>query len=161
MAEADFAPETLDLARDTMKGQLRDLLLDHMRDSNTLPWNLRPESEQKTIIEFVEMSVSQAIAQAVQLIARDGKRAIVAQVDQVVVKDGLKVVLKTSNTEPHLLMLGNAVGATVLITSADADEYMGGQERHPDKLQAEMFDGEDDGDEDPPVFDGTPNGGKK
>jgi hypothetical protein len=106
------------------------------------------------------MSISSAITEAVQIMARDGKRAIVAQVDQVLVKDGLKAVMKTQATEQNLLTLGGSVGKTVLITVAESDEYMGAQERKPEPLQQDMgFDEGEDGDD--PVFDGTPSGGKK
>ncbi len=100
------------------------------------------------------MSISSAISQAVQIIARDGKRAIVGQVDQVLVKDGLKVVMKTQLTETNLMILGGSVGKTVLVTSADADDYMGAQQRHPEPLQQDLLD-------EGPVFDETPGGGKR
>lgn len=158
MTSTDFAPETLELAATTMTGQLRDLVLDHMKDAKqTLPWTLLSEDIQKQVISSVELSVRHAVGQAVQIIARDGKRAVVCQVDQVVIKDGLKIVLMAPRIESNLLMLGSQVGSTVLITVADDEPYSGAQERNPDALQNEMFPGDEGGDEGP-VFDGTPGG---
>lgn len=157
---ADFTPETLELARDTMKGQLRDLVLDHMKHEkkNSLPWNLWPEEEQQGLIDRVEMAIGHAITQVVQIIARDGKRSIVADVDQVTIKGALKVTLKAARTEPNLLALGNHVGATVLITVADDEAYQGGQDRKPEQRQGDIFNGDED--DDKPVFDNTPSGDK-
>lgn len=153
----DFAPETLELAADMMTGQLRDLVLDHMRDGKqTLPWNLLSEDIQKQTISTVEQSVRHAVSQAVQIIARDGKHAIDCHVEQIVIKDGIKIVLTAARTPANLIHVGDKVGTIVLMTSADSDPYAGSQERLPDPLQQDMFGGKDE--DEGPVFDGTPSG---
>lgn len=158
MTSTDFAPETIELAATMMTGQLRDLVLDHMKDAKqTLPWNLLSEDVQKQVISTVEQSVRNAVRQAVEIIARDGKRAVLCQVDQMLVKDGLKLVLVAPRSDTNVMALTGVVKKTVLLTLTDDDAYSGAQERKPDPLQNEMFPDGEDGDEGP-VFDGTPSG---
>ena len=141
MAEQDFSEKTLELARETMKGQLRDLVLDHMmhEKKNSLPWNLWPEDQQHDLIQRVEMSIGNAIENAVQIIARDGKQAVPCTIEQIVLKDGMKLVLTTPNLESSRVTLGGQVGQLVLITVAEDAAYQGGQERKPEPNQTDMF----------------------
>lgn len=158
----NFSQPAIELARDTMRGQLRDLVLDHMMHErkSTLPWSLWAEPEQQALIDRVDQSVGNAIARAVQILAADGKQFILANIEQVTVKDGLKIVLKASRTEANLLLAGNGVAGAVLITFADDDAYQGGQERKPEPLQPDLDlnGGDGEGGVQGAVFDNTASG---
>lgn len=160
---AEFDDETIDLARDTMKSQLRDLVLDELIHGrkNTLPWNLWSELEQQAMINRVERSVGEAIKKAVVILVSDGNRTVRATIESVTVKDGLKIVANATRNEANLVTIGMNVGDEVLLTVADLSAYEGGQERKPEALQPDMFPDDEGGKGEGPVFDDcTPSADK-
>lgn len=121
-----------DPARATLTGDVRDYLLAYMRDSKeSLPWHLLPEAKQAEHISRATMLAENTVRRVVAIVAADGKRTIPATVEQVVVKEGLKAVVKAHKNEQNLKDLGMAEGLSVLIVVADATPYTG--ERQPMK----------------------------
>lgn len=156
------SPQTaIVLARATMAGQLRDVVLDVMihAKENTLPWNMWKEEEQQRLIDRVNETVEEATRQAVEIIVADDRPTITCSIDQFVVKDEIKVVLKSPVNDGALDILAGLRSKAVLLTYADASDYLGATYRGPEKLQREMFPGEDEpGESDKPVFDQTKAG---
>lgn len=118
------------IARETMTGDLRDLILDFLKnDKNPLTWNLRGEQEQMDVIARVELAVNYAAERAVKLIAADGRKTITARLDKVVIKDDIQALLVLSKDNPDRHYVFDSQGTPVLIVVADADEFTG--ERAP------------------------------
>lgn len=149
----------LNLARETMTGDLRDCLLDFLKhDKNPLPWNMQGEEKQREIIAKVEQAVGGAVEKSVRIIASDGRPVMVAKLDQVVVKDGIKAVCHMSKLDPQRYQLMDAQGSEVLLVVTGADPYQGERkpvEISPDQKVLPMDDGDDK-----PIFDNTKAGKK-
>lgn len=137
-------PTAQDIAADTMKGDLRDMLLDRIKNLPK-PWQQMTEQQQKDMVWSIERAVEGAITQAVEIIAADKRPVIKATLEKCTVKDGIDATLKLSKHDPQRHSLIDATGATVMIAVASADDFMG--EREPAKT-----------DPDEPVFDGTEQG---
>lgn len=112
---------------DTLFGDLRDAILDRLR-AMPKPYTVMSEAEQLEMIEGVERVSRHLVHQAVTLIAANGRPVISATVDQCVVKDGIKVVLKVSQSDPMRYELLDAVGRFALIVVADPEPYLGERE---------------------------------
>jgi hypothetical protein len=61
----------------------------------------------------------------VRLLASEGKTQVQAKLEQITVKDGLKIVCSGGFTHDALVLLGEAQGKQVLITVADAEPFDG------------------------------------
>lgn len=133
---------TIDIAAETLPGDLRDFILDRLRhEQNKRPWHERSEAEQRDTVHQVETAVRHAVRQAVEIIAAGGLRTIRATLDQVTVKEGIKGTVTLSKHDEHRHTLVDAVGSTVLIVVADPDDFTGEREAvdiKPD--QTEMLD---------------------
>jgi methionyl-tRNA synthetase len=138
-ARVEQLTATKELAVKTMTGDLRDIFLAKLRyEQDKRPWSDRSENEQRETIHYVETAIQEAVRSAVEMIAAGGLPTIKATLDQVVVKDGLKLVLvmDRSNEQRHAIM--DATGGTVLLVVADASNYMG--ERAPVKVTPDQGD---------------------
>src|SRR4051794_16507134 len=115
-----------DIARETMTGDLRDCLLDFLKhDKNPLPWNMRTQDQQAEIIENATKAASNAVAEAIKIIAADGRSVIVGNLDKVTVKDGIKAEISLSKSDPLRHSLVDSQGEAVLIVIANTSAYEG------------------------------------
>ena len=117
------------IARETMVGDLRDLMLDVFRDDMNAAWKMLREDQQRAVIDRISQRARAAVGRIARIIAADGQPTLTATVDQVVVKDGLKVVLKLPKTVDSLHHLGMGEGNTCLIWVGNTGPYQG--ERAP------------------------------
>lgn len=116
--------EAIDLAVNTLTGDIRDTFLGHIRALQK-PYARCTQDEQKEVIERATKTAENLLRNAVVLIASHGHKVIHSTVDQIGVKDGIKIVLKSANTETALSELGNCIGKQVFIIVADASEFLG------------------------------------
>ena len=134
--------QELDLAADTLSGDLRDYFLEMLRhEKSGAPWNTRPEREQREVVDRVTSKVESIIRRAVELIAADGRKTIKAHVESVTVKEAIKATLLLPRSDEQRHELFDATGSDVLITVSDASAYIG--ERAPAPIvpdQADAFD---------------------
>lgn len=152
----EVSDDTRILAAETLKGDIRDWLLDRVKHIPK-PWQAMSEQEQRDMIYSVEEAAVDLIRRAVRIIAAEGRMAITAQLEQVTVKDGIKAVVTLSKHDPFRHELVDAQGKDVLIVVADASSHMGQQdEARPDNLREPGL--PLDGDDDKPVFDNTAQG---
>lgn len=145
----DVHDDSLQLARETMTGDLRDCILDFLKhDKNPLPWNMQTEDQQADAIHKVTDAVNRAVERAVQIIAADGRQVIEAILDQVTVKDEIKAVCKVSKSNALRHDLMDATGYSVLLVVSDASAFKGERKAaKPDPNQPDM-----------PIFDETDAG---
>ena len=141
----DDETTAVQIASETMKGDLRDMLLDRIK-ALPKPWQQMNESEQRDLAYGVESAVTSAIIKAVQIIAADKRPVIMASLEKVVIKDGIDAQIHLSKNDPQRHELADAVGATLMIAVAHAADYMG--EKEPAKTEPD----------EPTIFDKTGNG---
>jgi hypothetical protein len=138
-------PDPVVVARDTMVGDLRDCMLDLLRNNtSSLPWNMLPEAQQRATIEKVTKAAEHAVERAVHIIATDGRTALVGELVKIQVKDGIQVQINLSKHDPLRHDLIDAQGKAVLLVVSDADDYGGA--RAPVKVepdQKSILDGKD------------------
>jgi hypothetical protein len=146
----DIHDDSLQLARETMTGDLRDCILDFLKhEKNPLPWNMQTEEQQSDAIHKVTDAVTRAVEKAVALIAADGRQVIEAILDQVTVKDEIKAVCKVSKSNALRHDLMDATGYSVLLVVSDAGVYKGERKPAlPEPNEPPLFDQTDAGAED-------------
>lgn len=105
----------------------RDLLEALVLEVKLLPdvWPKLPKSKQDDVIERLRKRVIKNVQTAVHMIASEGRTTIVAELEQVTVKYGIKAVLTMSKSDPNRHGLIDAQGKTVLVAIADAEDHMG------------------------------------
>lgn len=145
--------DTEEMAVGTLKGDIRDWLLDRLKQQQK-PWEQMSEAEQADLIAQAEMAAGDMVRRAVRMIAAEGRKVIVAQLEQVTVKDGIKAVVTLSKHDACRHDLVDAQGKDVLIVVADAGDYMGAKGEAVPDADSPGLPLEDD----KPVFDNTTQG---
>jgi hypothetical protein len=141
MDEQQVSEATVELAKQTMTGDLRDILLGIVKEQTV--WKAYPESQQREIISRITMGAEAAVERAVAIIAADGRNPIAATLESITVKDGIKATLVCPKSEQSLIALGLRTGAVVQVVAADPNVYMGQRrDQHPDADQRALFNDE-------------------
>lgn len=123
-AADEFAP-----VANVLRGDVRDAMLNVIR--NATDWGKFDERRQRDIATAVNNAAEQLVAKAVKAIASEGREQVQLKLEQVTVKDGLKVSCSGGFTHDALVLLGEAQGKSVLLTVADASAF-DGQRREPE-----------------------------
>lgn len=134
-----------DVKSDTLVGDVRDLILQEMRDAkNALPWTTRSEKEQAEMIDRADRFSRSIIAQVVNLVAAGDNPAIPMTVKKWTVSDELQVAL--SGAASHLNVTNMIDGGNIaFLVFADKEPFDG--EREPVKPapnQPDLLDGDDE-----------------
>lgn len=155
-ADDELDERAMRLARETLTGDIRDIILNDMKDrKSTLPWNLRSEAEQTEIIDHVARLSAGIVERVVKIVAAGGRRTIHASLKKVTVTDAIKAEIELSKADQQRHELIDATGASVLIVVADAEAFTG--ERDPvaiNKEQGELIDPETGEIKEPPKRNG-------
>jgi hypothetical protein len=114
------------LAAETMQGDLCTALVDELKAARDV-WPKLSQHDQDHIIHRFDKRVGTAIREAVRMIASDKRPTIMAKLDQITAKDGIKAVLVVASTDPQRHELLDSVGKVVLLVVADAEPYSGGE----------------------------------
>ena len=125
----DALDADVEIARETMLGDLMKVCLDEIRAAPDV-WPKLSQEKQEDVIDRVERRVSAAVREAVEIIAAKGRIAIAATLEQVTVKDGIKAVVTLSRSDSRRHELIDACGQNLLLVVADATEHMGGAGVH-------------------------------
>lgn len=112
------------MAREYMVGELMKALLKQMRAADK-PWLNLSEKQQAKALKEIEIEVSEAVEEAVSIIASDARTRFKATCEKVSFDGGgVKASLAMLNTqEAHAL--ADAAGKSVLICIGDGAEYKG------------------------------------
>jgi hypothetical protein len=123
---AECRDETIVLASATMAGDIRDFILDRLKhEHDPLPWHMRGQVKQLETVQRVTSAVDALVRQAVAAIAADGRKVIRGSVDQIVVKDGIKAVIKVIQSDPLRHQLIDAQGSDIMLVVSDASTFTG------------------------------------
>lgn len=101
-------------------------------------WKQLTEVQQDNVLAEFDAYAKEALRNSVRDMAGADFPCIQATLDQVVVKDGIKAVLKMGQSSPHRHELVDSEGSTVLLILADASEYTKGERPKAEPAQADL-----------------------
>lgn len=128
MALEKVSEKTIQLATETLTGDVRDAILGQIRALQK-PYARCSQDEQHDVIDHAARVAANLAEQAVRIIASHGRNVILATLESMNVKDGIKAVVKCANQQSSLIELGDCVGKSVFIVVADKEAFTG--EREP------------------------------
>lgn len=137
--------ETVDattLDTETLAGDLTTALLDRVRNLQK-PYQQLTFGEQNILIGGLRQAVNDMVRNVVHTIAADGRKVLMAEIEKVEVKDGMKAVISMNRRDENRLDLIDATGSTVLIVLAGASQYMGGENPAAEPDQTSLITGDD------------------
>lgn len=114
-----------DIAADTMAGDLRDYFLERVKEWSEVPWQRRPAADQRALAQAIEATVRDAVRQAVELIAADGRQPVRGRLVKIAAKEVLQLQIDVIRSETGRHQLIDGIGSMVLVTVADASAYLG------------------------------------
>lgn len=118
--------QALKIARETLTGDIRDVILTDMKDRKTsLPWSMRKQAEQEEVIAQVTKFAEGIVSRVVKIVAAGGRKTIQAHLKKVTVQDEIPAVLELSKSDQQRHQLIDATGASVLVVVADHEIYQG------------------------------------
>lgn len=150
-AEADAHAAAVDAAADaklaaaTLRGDLRDFLIERMRRFDK-PWGKLGEMSQRLAISDADAMAERLIGRIVEIVAVAGAPVVRATLKQATVKDFLELKLQCSRECDGRSELLDALGTGVLITIPGVERFRG--QRAPAKPDPD----------EPPLFDETRTG---
>lgn len=135
---ANAAVAAVEMAAETMTGDLLAACVDELKIQRDV-WAKLSEDEQQEAIYRLSSRITDNVRQAVEIIASGNRPTIVATVESVTVKDGIKAVLTLQKHDAHRHELVDAAGQSVLLIVAGASEFYGGTENvKPDPNQTTL-----------------------
>lgn len=152
--DEELAEEVLLLSADTLRGDVRDAILDQIKHLKK-PFQQLSEMEQEMVISHADKIARNLCRQAVRLVAAEGNVQIEATIDSVQVKDGLKITMAASGLALNRHELTDHVKKRAFIVLIDDENHDGEQQpatAEPD--QGRLALAEDDG----PVMDKSAHG---
>lgn len=129
-----------DIAKSTMTGDLRDVLLDVMQDKSLTgkAWKDMSEEQQRRTRDMIVQRIEGSVGRAVDIIASEGRKHVKVLLKQVMIKDSIKGSFEAPKTVDLRYDLIDAQGDTCLIVLTGADKYKG--EKGPVKIDKDQPD---------------------
>ena len=129
----------VELALDTLTGDVRDALLTHIRSMEN-PWSKMSERAQQEKIDAVSNMGRSLVTRAAYIVGARGFEHLGITIGKFTAKDGtLKAEFETAQTHLSLVALADMQGRRSLLVLVDPDEYDGEKEpAKPDKDQPEL-----------------------
>lgn len=132
-----------ELAVETMKGDVRDVLLGHIR-ALPKPWPQMSEQEQEEAIIRAERLADTLVRDAVDLAASRGLPHFTVALGKFTVGDNIDGKFSAPYSTELLDGLGARKGLTVVLVARDASEFLGERApAEPAKDQPSMWDDDD------------------
>lgn len=132
--------EFIHVAKETMLGDLMKCLIEQIKVCPK-PWQQMSEQEQQEALTRMELQISDAVRQVVNIVMSENKIAVVAKIESVTYKDGCKAVLKALGGIEHTIHLAGAEGAIVNIIIPQTEDMLNGDgkpEAEPDQRGLEL-----------------------
>lgn len=125
------------LAKETLTGDLRDKLLENMRNLPDV-WQKLNEKAQQEQIDRATAQAEDLVNQAVKLVTSGGRKTVPAKLEKLTLKDGCKVEMTCSAS--WIGELAPVLNNDVLIVTNSNDEFCGQKApAKPEPDQADMF----------------------
>lgn len=131
--------ETINLANETLVGDIRDFLLDRVKNHKK-PWVAMSETEQHGEIHSATEAAKHLVRRAVNIIASEGRKVITGHLEQVTVKKEIKAVVTLPKSDECRHELIDSQGQSVLLVVADTAAFSGeGDAPEPDPDQGDLI----------------------
>lgn len=130
-------PETNILESTTLLGDLRDALLDRLRNMPK-PWAKMSEDEQREQANGCERVAEHLVNEATRIIASKGFPSINGKLVKAQVKDGMQLQIDVSRHDQQRLTIIDSVGGVVLLVIPQPDMFMGEKEPPKTSLDEKM-----------------------
>ena len=115
--------EAVEIAAETMLGDLMALCVGELKAAPEV-WQKMSEEMQDDVIQRAEDQCRAAVDKATLIIAAGGiAGSVVAAVDSVTFKDGVKITLKCPSADQGVHALADCQGDNVLIVISDSDQF--------------------------------------
>lgn len=131
------------IAEETFLGDLMRIVIDQVKAIQK-PWEQLSESDQETYLNSVRLQCEAAVKKAINIIAAQGMVTIVADVDSVTFKDGIKAVLKVGSHVAGRHDLADAEGKAVLLVVSSAEDLINENELPEAEPDQPVMDFEDE-----------------
>jgi hypothetical protein len=119
----------------TLSGDIRDVLLTHMR-SMRVPWAMLSEDEQRDKIEAATKCGEDVVRRAVQAVAIGGFPAVVVSVGSVKFDKGVEIKLTAAGIVENIVRLAEHGKQSAVLVLAESANYFGDRApARPDKQQ--------------------------
>jgi len=122
--------EIIEMTHATMLGEMMNFCITEMKAMPDV-WQKMSESKQREVIDRAEDRMKGVIRAAVGLITSEGRPKLVAKVDKVEFKDGVKAQLTMSKNDPARHDLADAQGEEVMIVVSGAEQFTEGRDNKP------------------------------
>lgn len=119
--------ETVDMelvAAETLSGDLRDVLLTHIRSMET-PWSKMSEQAQSDKIYAISNASETIVRRAVAIIAARGVEPIFGRIAKFTVKDEIKAELVASSSVANIEAIAENIGQAAIIIFANPEVFLG------------------------------------
>lgn len=137
------AKDPAELAADTLKGDVRDVLLGHIL-ALPKPWPQMSEQEQEDAIIRAERLADDLVRRAVDIAASKGLPHFVVQLGKFTVGDTIEGKFSAAFTFDNLDGLAARKGLTVVLVPRDVSEFLGERApAEPEKDQPTIWDDSD------------------
>lgn len=121
MTTQDFRSMTSDsIGKDLLQALVQEIRL------LPKPWDQLTKSKQDDVIDRLRARVETNVRMAVHLLASEGRTTIVADLDQITRKDGIKAVFKINVNAEGRHELFDSEGKACLIIVADVGDHLNG-----------------------------------
>jgi hypothetical protein len=125
----------LDLAAETLSGDIRDALLTHVRSMET-PWSKLSEKAQADKIYAITNAAENLVRRTVAVVASGGHEPMFGRIAKFTVKDEIKAELVASSSVLNIEKIAENIGQPAIIIFASPEAFMGERsEATPDKDQ--------------------------
>jgi hypothetical protein len=118
-------------------GDLQKMIIGEIKQQ-VVPWGALPEAEQQKVINRVAEHTEKAIREVVQIIAGKARPTVIASVESVTFKDGVKVALTFPRSQGDRHAIADAQGSDVLLVLPDYESALGGDAPKAEKDQPEL-----------------------
>lgn len=132
-----------------------DLLSAMIDEIKAMPdvWQKLPQIQQDDVIERLTKRIEDNVRQAVHIIASEDQVTVVADIESVAIKDGIKATLKihAGNSQSAKEQLFNSVRRACMVVVTDAGDFTRGMSEvksDADQPQLEGLDGDDSSEND-------------
>lgn len=134
-----------EMTAETLSGDLRDVMLTHIRSMQT-PWSKLSEQAQADKIYAITNATETIVRRAVSIIASKGDEPIFGRIAKFTVKDEIKAELVASSSVGNIEKIAENIGQPAIIIFANPDQFIGQKaDAKPDKDQPDLpIDGEDE-----------------
>lgn len=124
----DDMKATLNMTAETIG---KDILSTLVGEIKLLPdiWQKLSKKKQDDVIDRLRKRVETSVKMAVYLLSTKGRTAVVGELEQITIKDGVKAVVKFGLGAAHLHELYECTHKEVLVVVADAEGSLAGMDK--------------------------------